>query len=324
MPLLGGETCVGSDPSVQIPVRADMGLLPRHFAIAQLEGGWHLGAYEGAAVWVNGQPVRVTALHDGDRIVAGQLELTYRDEQEAAMAQARPTLTQAMPSLTQNSFQPLQTGPPRVLEESEPPAMARPMVAEPEDAQQPQPRMLIRTELGDVTSLAGGKRDHLLMILIGVVLIVIGGLFTKLAFFDKSGPLKQGDIIIKEGHITGVSVSGRRKGVRTTELLTDLGLTRMIQLPDDLPFNPVWTRPGSVAKMGFAKEEFNRVGTQVRLEVATLEVEGTTYRSLAKYNTSQEGQNQMFGMAAVGMVLGGFLTLMMGWEKWKTKRAGRR
>lgn len=96
MPLSGGEICVGSDPSVQIPVRADFGLLPRHFAVAEQNGGWYLGAYEGAVVWVNGLPVTMTELHDGDRIVAGQLELTYRDEQTAANAQALPPVMQTI------------------------------------------------------------------------------------------------------------------------------------------------------------------------------------------------------------------------------------
>ncbi|MDB6004124.1 MAG: hypothetical protein JWR15_1111 [Prosthecobacter sp.] len=321
VPLPGGETYVGTDPAVEIPVRGDMGLMPRHFVIAPAASGWQLAAFDGAMVLVNGLQVRHTEIHDGDQIVAGQLALTYRDEQEAAMAM--PALTQmpqAMASLTQNSFPSLQTGPLRVEEEGEGRTMARPPVVEPERAAPP--RILLRTELGDVTSVAAGKRDHLLMILIGLVLIVLGGGFAKLAFFDKSGPLKAEDIVIKEGHITGVSVNGR-KASRTTELLTDLGLTRMIQLPDDLPYNPVWSRPGSVAKIGFAKEEFNLVGTQVRLEVATLEVGGTTYRSLAKYNTSHEGQNQTFGIAAVGMVLAGLLVMMMGWEKWKTRQAER-
>lgn len=322
MPLSGGETCVGSDPSVQIPIRAEMGLMPRHFVIAELEGGWHLGAYEGAAVWVNGQPVRVTALHDGDRIVAGQLELIYRDEPEMAMGQERVTSMQTTPSLVQDSFQPLQMSPPRLEVETERPAMARPPMPELERAAPP--RVLLRTELGDVTSLTGGKRDHLLMILIGLVMIGIGGFVTKLAFVDASGPLKPADIVVKEGHITGASVSGRRKGIKTTELLTDLGLTRMIQLPDDLHYNPAWSRPGSVAKIGFVKEEFNMRGTQLRLEVATLEVDDTTYWSLAKHNAAVDSQNQMFAMAGPAMVLGGLFVMILGWEKWKTKRAGRR
>lgn len=322
MPLSGGETCVGSDPSVQIPVRAEMGLMPRHFVIAQLENGWHLGAYEGAAVWVNGQPVRVTALHDGDRIVAGQLELIYRDEPEMAVAQASPTPMQVLPTLTKGAFQPLQTGLPLIMEELERPSMVRPPVAEPE--REPQPRVLLRTELGDVTSLAGGKRDHLLMILIGLVMIGIGGFVAKLAFVDASGPLKPADIVVKEGHITGASVSGRRKGVKTTELLTDLGLTRMIRLPDDLHYNPAWSRPDSVAKIGFVKEDFNMRGTQVLLEVATLEVAGTTYWSLAKHNAAVDSQNHMFALAGPGMVLGGLFVMMLGWEKCKSKRAARR
>lgn len=320
MPLSGGETCVGSDPSVHIPVRAEMGLMPRHFVIAELEGGWHLGAYEGAAVWVNGQPVRVTVLNDGDRIVAGQLELVYRDESEAT----RAPVMQAQPSLTPNSFQPLQIDPPPIVEEPEQPSVVRTPMPE----RVPSPRVIYRTELGDVTSLARGKRDHLLMILIGLVLIGIGGLTTKLAFFDVSGPLKPADLVIKEGRITGVLVRGR-KARRTTELRTDLGLPRTIELPDDLRYNPMWSRPGSVAKIGFVKEHFdnkklNMLGTQGTLKVATLEVDGTQYRSLAKHNAEEESQKQLFALAGPGMVLGGLFVMMLGWEKWKSRRAARR
>ncbi|MFZ2281541.1 MAG: FHA domain-containing protein [Prosthecobacter sp.] len=320
MPLSGGETCVGSDPSVQIPVRAEMGLMPRHFVIAELDGGWHLGAYDGAAVWVNGQPVRVTALHDGDRIVAGQLELIYRDVPEAT----RGPVMQAQPILMPNSFQPLQIDPPPMMEEHEQPSVVRTPMPE----RVPSPRVIYRTELGDVTSLAGGKRDHLLMILIGLVLIGIGGLITKLAFFDVSGPLKPADLVIKEGRITGVSVRGR-KANRTTELHTDLGLPRTIELPDDLRYNPMWSRPGSVAKIGFVKEHFdnkklNMLGTQGTLRVATLEVDGASFRSLAKHNAAEESQNQLFALAGPGMVLGGLFVMMLGWEKWKSRRAARR
>lgn len=321
VPLSGGETYVGTDPAVQIPVRADMGLLPRHFVIAPAERGWQLAAFDGAMVLVNGLQVNHTEIHDGDQIVAGQLALTYRDEQEAAMAkamQAQPSLSQAVPTLTLNTFPSLQTGQPIIDVEVERPAVVRP----PEQRAEP-PSVLYRTELGDITSLAGGKRDHLLMILIGLVMIGIGGFVTKLAFVDASGPLKPADIVVKEGHITGVSVSGRRKGVKTTELLTDLGLSRMIQLPDDLHYNPVWSRPGSVAKIGFVKEDFNMRGTQVRLEVATLEVDGATYWSLARHNAAVESQNRMFAMAGPGMVLGGLFVMMLGWEKWKAKRKGR-
>lgn len=353
VPLSGGETYVGTDPAVQIPVRGDMGLMPRHFVIAPAASGWQLAAFDGAMVMVNGRQVRHTEIHDGDQIVAGQLALTYRDEQEAArvkampavapmpqampqtVPQAMPSLTQAltspvqpMPSRTQNSFPSLQMGQARVVEETQPRVMTRPLVAEPESTpppqQQPPPsRILIRTDLGDVTSMAGGKRDHWLMILIGVVMIGIGGFTCKLAYVDASGPLKAADIVVKEGHITGASVSGRRKGVKTTELQTDLGLTRTIRLPDDLIYNPMWSRPGSVAKIGFVKEDFNLRDTQVRLEVATLEVDGTTCWSLAKHNAAQAAQNQMFALAGPGMVLAGLLVMLLGWEKWKTRRKGR-
>ena len=176
VPLSGGETYVGTDPTVQIPVRADMGLLPRHFVIAPSAGGWQLAAFDGAMVLVNGLQVRNTEIHDGDQIVAGQLALTYRDEQEAAMAkampnvmqapqtqmtstpqpvQAPPALSLAIPTLTLNAFPSLQTGLPRSEEEPERLLMDRPREIKPEAA--PPPRVIYRTELGDITSMAGGQ-----------------------------------------------------------------------------------------------------------------------------------------------------------------------
>ena len=158
-------------------------------------------------------------------------------------------------------------------------------------------------------------------------MIVIGGLITKLAFMDSSGPLKAADIVIKEGLITGVTVTGR-KANRVAELHTNLRLPRLIVLPDDLNYTPAWSSPGSVAKIGFEKDVFeNKVrainGSPATLIVATLEVDGKIYRSLAKFNAARESQNQMFALAGPGMLLGGLFVMIMGWEKWKTKRMGR-
>lgn len=331
MPLSGGEICVGTDPSVHIPVRADLGLLPRHFAIAQREGGWYLGAYEGAAVWVNGLPVSVTELHDGDHIVAGQLELTYRDEE----ASSKTETTQST-NVSSHSFQPLQTGLStlmgRALTQQELVRTSREGIVE-QLAKVPLPPevggIMVPTAQGEVTSLAGGKRDHLWLILIGLFLIVGGGVLGKAVFLDSTGPLKQEDLVIKEVTITEVIRHQNRKRSSWTEMKIHPSLSRVIELPDDLTYNPAWTRQGAVAKIGFIKKlhddtSLNMRGTLVPLRVATLEVDGKPYRTLSKHNVVEEGEQQMMRLTAPLMVLGGFVLIMFGWEKWKARRAAGR
>lgn len=61
------------------------------------------------------------------------------------------------------------------------------------------------------------------------------------------------------------------------------------------------------------------LGTQVPLKVATLEVDGKSYRSLAKHNTVQEGENQLITLAGPCMVIAGVFLMMLGWEKGKAK-----
>lgn len=331
MPLSGGEICVGTDPSVQIPVRADLGLLPRHFAIAQREGGWYLGAYEGAAVWVNGLPVSVTELHDGDQIVAGQLELTYRDEEVSS-----PSKTAQSSTISPHSFQPLQTSLPplmgRALPLDESASASREGIVSRLSKVPLPPEVgdtVIPTALGDVTSLAGGKRDHLWLILIGLFLIVAGGVLGKAVFLDSTGPLKPADLVIKEVTITEVIRHQNRKRSSWTEMKIHPSLSRVIEVPDDLTYNPAWTRQGAVAKIGFIKKlhddtSLNMRGTLVPLRVATLEVDGKPYRTLSKHNVVQEGEDQLMRLTAPLMVLGGFVLIMFGWEKWKTRRAARR
>lgn len=167
MPLSGGETYVGTDPAVQIPVRGDMGLMPRHFVIAPRAGGWQLAAFEGAMVLVNGLQVRHAEIHDGDQIVAGQLALTYRDEEEAARAQAAA-------SVSQNSFPSLHLGLPHLE--------AAPEASKPRDVGRPPPLTEAKSAVpsGGRESNAGKgtvrkRRGSLGLALCGVVLIALGG-----------------------------------------------------------------------------------------------------------------------------------------------------
>ncbi len=321
MPLSGGETCVGSDPAVQIPVRAGLGLLPRHFAIAPLEDGWHLGAYEGAAVWVNGQLVQVTALRDGDRIVAGQLELTYRDKSEMGMVEPMPE-----PSLVPLSLPLLQMGTAARRGGGE--AVPLPLIYGDEAVEGEPMRLsaLMPTKMANDSSGSSRRWGFGTMILIGALLAVVGGLACYVAMFELPAPLKQADLVITDAHILKVTRHTVRKGLSWTELDLDPPMNRVIELPDDLPANPAWG--GSMARLGFVKKvyddtQLNELGKLVALRVVTLELDGKPYRSLAKHNTVQNSENQIITLAGPCLLLGGLGLLMMAWEKWKMKRGGR-
>ena len=369
MPLSGGETCVGSDPSVQIPVRADFGLMPRHFAVAPQNGGWYLGAYEGAAVWVNGQPVTMTELNDGDRIVAGQLELVYRDEQVAAAVpvlspQMRtitsmpaagqghvplmpsasttagmPTLLSVPPMAPPSSMGALSLTPlsmdggisggeegshagPRPAEsrvsDLERPAYAPPSLSRPPSLARPPAEEWKASDRYNPQKWSALKMGGLGLLLAGM------GLFAcYVAMFELPGPLKQGDLVIKEARIVNAITHRQRKGRSWTEIMLAPAMQRVIELPDDIPMNPAWGK--GIAKIGFVKKyhddtHLNMLGTQVPLRVATLEVDGKSYRSLAKHNNVQEGENRLITLAGPFMVIGGVFLLMLGWEKGKAKR----
>jgi|GEM_PF-3186236 len=317
MPLSGGESCVGSDPSVQISVRAEMGLLPRHFAITQLEGVWYLGAYEGAAVWVNGQPVSVTELRDGDRIVAGQLELTYREEPEMAVALSMPAL-----ALMTTVPATLQMGTSALLGDGG----AAPVPPMSEEAPERAPmRMPARTKSQPptVTGDSAGGWSIGRTVLIGVLMVVPGGFLGYGAWFDWPEPLKQGDLVFQEAHILEATRHQPRKGMSWMELQLDPSMNRIIELPEDLPFNPVWSR--SMAKIGFVKKLYddthlNKQGQRVALKVITLEAGGKTYRSLNRHNVAEEGDHQIWLLAAPFMLLVGVALLMTAWKNWKVKR----
>ena len=107
------------------------------------------------------------------------------------------------------------------------------------------------------------------------------------------------------------------------ELQLDPSMNRIIELPEDLPFNPVWSR--SMAKIGFVKKLYddthlNKQGQRVALKVITLEAGGKTYRSLNRHNVAEEGDHQIWLLAAPFMLLVGVALLMTAWKNWKVKR----
>ena len=101
LPLAPYPVVVGSDPSAQVPVRADLGIAPQHYQIQPApgqNGHWVVSLLPEQPVQVNGQPVPHALLRDGDVITAGALHLMYR----AAVAEApvmAATMPMAMPAL---------------------------------------------------------------------------------------------------------------------------------------------------------------------------------------------------------------------------------
>jgi hypothetical protein len=104
LPLPPDPVVVGSDPSAQVPVRADLGIAARHYQIqpdpAQ-NGHWVVSLLPEHPVLVNGQPVPHALLRDGDVITAGELHLMYRAAVAEApvMAATMPMAMPAMPSM---------------------------------------------------------------------------------------------------------------------------------------------------------------------------------------------------------------------------------
>ena len=75
--------CVGSDPTADIRIDENFGVLPQHFWLRRTETGVHLTAPASERpVYVNGSPATDTELHSGDAIRAGQLQLIF-DSDEA-------------------------------------------------------------------------------------------------------------------------------------------------------------------------------------------------------------------------------------------------
>lgn len=91
--------CVGSDPSADIPIMANIGLAPRHFVLVPVDRGHRVQALVPEALLkVNGVAVQSHDLHVGDVIQAGILSLRYQDDpSQSAGEQVRPPELNAPP-----------------------------------------------------------------------------------------------------------------------------------------------------------------------------------------------------------------------------------
>ena len=82
---------VGSDAQADLPILGDLGLAPWHYEIMPNEHGyWIRGMTPGFPLLINGQPVEVALLKEGDVITAGVLDLTFRQGPSQAPPPAPP------------------------------------------------------------------------------------------------------------------------------------------------------------------------------------------------------------------------------------------
>lgn len=82
---------VGSDAQADLPILGDLGLAPWHYEIMPNEHGyWIRGMTPGFPLLINGQPVDVALLKEGDVITAGVLDLTFRQGPSQAPPPAPP------------------------------------------------------------------------------------------------------------------------------------------------------------------------------------------------------------------------------------------
>ncbi len=93
-PLIGKEfilyhalTTIGSSPQCEITVLKDPGIMPRHCVIQTTLGGNDLHAE--AFTLLNGRPVQLARLRDGDQIQAGNTLLTYSERATKPILGAR-------------------------------------------------------------------------------------------------------------------------------------------------------------------------------------------------------------------------------------------
>lgn len=120
-PLASRTTFVGSDPQVDIPIRADFGLAPRHFVVVQQDNGHCVQSLaSGAPVTVNGVPVQFQELRVGDWIQAGQIALCYQsDTPVAPPAPAEPVMPMQQASMLPPGYH-VSEPPPPPVESDEP------------------------------------------------------------------------------------------------------------------------------------------------------------------------------------------------------------
>lgn len=125
MPLAADAVVVGSDPQAHVPIRADLGLAPRHYELRPLFDGGHqvISLIPEAPVLVNDQPVPSAMLLDGDVITAGSLRLMYRND-SAALQPAKPAPSPSAGPPPLPAFSAPPPLPPITLESLSPPQLA--------------------------------------------------------------------------------------------------------------------------------------------------------------------------------------------------------
>lgn len=97
---------VGSEAGVDIPIRADLGVAPRHYEITPWGGTFQVRSLDLQwPLWVNEAQVQVAVLKDGDVITAGALRLAYRyvEPSPAAVAMPAPPPMQSIDSSTNHA-----------------------------------------------------------------------------------------------------------------------------------------------------------------------------------------------------------------------------
>ena len=94
---------VGSDAQADLPILGDLGLAPWHYEIMPNEHGyWIRGMTPGFPLLINGQPVDVALLKDGDVITAGVLDLTFRHGPSPAPPPPPPMVVMPAPVMQQS------------------------------------------------------------------------------------------------------------------------------------------------------------------------------------------------------------------------------
>ncbi len=307
LPLSGGLTTVGIDPACTVPVRADLGLHPRHFDIAPSVGGWQLIAAPNAPVFLNGEPVHAQMLRDGDHIQAGRLALTYRDENFAE--------TQVAAAVPLTSIEPL--SPPQPPNRHPAPTSA----AKPLTKSRPSP--------DDIKTNAREALNRLLIALSGPVLIFLGCLGIYGAFFEPHPPLKPEELVTVDCQIKRVTEHRISRSSSWFELETYPPSRLPIHMPDGLRASPDWMFPESTATLGFEKRDYESTipgnfSGEGYFSLITIEVNGKPRRKLSMHNAEILGTTEMFVVVGPAMLLIGLWIFYDRCQTWWARRKGLR
>jgi hypothetical protein len=107
---------VGSDPQADLPITGDLGLAPLHYEIMPNEHGhWIRGLTPGFPLLINGRPVEVALLQQGDVITSGALDLSFRRDDPAQAPPPPPAFVPA-PVMDQSFIQTAPSAPEPVPE----------------------------------------------------------------------------------------------------------------------------------------------------------------------------------------------------------------